>query len=100
MGAVLTPNGDGINDELQVRFALLKVLEERPLGVEFYDLSGRLMGRAAGGGEMGKVGSQAFTWDGRDLSGQLVPPGVYLCRIKVEADDQDSQLMRLVHVAY
>jgi len=100
MGAVLTPNGDGINDELQVRFALLKVLEERPLGVEFYDLSGRLMGRAAGGGEMGKVGSQAFTWDGRDLSGQVVPPGVYLCRIKVEADDQDSQLMRLVHVAY
>jgi flagellar hook assembly protein FlgD len=49
---------------------------------------------------MGKVGSQAFTWDGRDLSGQVVPPGVYLCRIKVEADDQDSQLMRLVHVAY
>ena len=100
MGVVLTPNGDGINDELQVSFALLKVLEERPLGVDFYDLSGRLMGKAAGGGEMGKVGSQTFIWDGRDLSGQVVPPGVYLCRIKVEADDQDSQLMRLVHVAY
>ena len=100
MGAVLTPNGDGINDELQVRFALLKVLQERPLGVEFYDLSGRLMGRAAGGDAMGKVGLQAFTWDGRDLAGQVVAPGIYLCRIKIDADDQNSELVRLVHVAY
>ena len=28
--AGLTPNSDEINDELQLRFALLKVLEERP----------------------------------------------------------------------
>ena len=100
MGQVLTPNGDGINDQLMVRFALLKVLEERPLGVEFYDLSGRLVGRGQGAGALGKVGAQEFSWDGRDLSGQVVPPGIYLCRIKVEADQKDSQLMRLVNVAY
>ena len=97
---VLTPNGDGINDELLVHFALLKVLEERPLGVAFYDLGGRLVGRGQSATESGKVGDQAFTWDGRDLSGQIVSPGIYLCRIEVEADDEDNQLVRLVHVAY
>ena len=99
---VFTPNGDGVNDELQISFALLKVLEERPLEVTFYDLSGRLMGQgqSTAGTLSGKVGEQAFTWDGRSLAGQVVPPGIYLCRIKVAADDQDSQFMRLVHVAY
>ena len=97
---VLTPNGDGINDELVVHFALLKVLEERPLGVAFYDLGGRLVGRGQSATESGKVGDQTFTWDGRDLDGQIVSPGIYLCRIEVAADDEDNQLVRLVHVAY
>ena len=97
---VFTPNGDGINDEFLVRFVLLKVLEERPLGVAFYDLGGRLVGRGQSATESGKVGDQTFTWDGRNLDGQIVSPGIYLCRIEIEADDEDNQLVRLVHVAY
>ena len=97
---VFTPNGDGINDELLVRFALLKVLEERPLGVAFYDLGGRLVGRGQSATESGRVGDQTFSWDGRNLDGQIVSPGIYLCRIEIEADDKDNQLVRLVHVAY
>ena len=34
------------------------------------------------------------------MGGQVVPPGIYLCQIKVEADNRDSELTRLVHVAY
>jgi hypothetical protein len=100
MGSVLTPNGDGINDELVVQFALLKILEERPLGVEFYDLSGRLVGRGQSGGAKNKVGAQEFRWDGKNLSGAVVPPGMYLCRIVVEADQGDSEMMRIVNVVY
>ncbi len=100
LAPVFTPNGDGVNDELPVRFALLKVLEERPLEVEFFDLGGRLVGRGQSAAASPKAGYNTFTWDGRDPGGRLVPPGIYLCRIKVEADAEDSQFMGLVHVAY
>ena len=100
LSPVFTPNGDGVNDELLVHFVLLKVQEERPLDVAFYDLGGRLVGQGQGSAVGGKVGTQSFVWDGRNMDGQLVPPGIYLCQIKLEADDQASKLTRLVHVAY
>ena len=100
MTSVFTPNGDGVNDELLVHFVLLKVQEERPLEIALYDLGGRLVGQGQSSAVSGKVGTQAFIWDGRDLGGQVVPPGLYLCQIKVEADDRDNELTRLVHVAY
>ena len=100
MASVFTPNGDGVNDQLLVHFVLLKVQEERPLEVAFYDLGGRLVGQGQSSATGGKVGSQVFVWDGRDIGGKVVPPGIYLCQIKVEADDRDSELTRLVHVVY
>ena len=100
MASVFTPNGDGINDELSVRFALLKVLEQRPLRVAFYDLGGRLVGQGHAVATTGKAGEQTFTWDGRNPHGQAVAPGIYLCRIEVEADDRANRLMRVVHIAY
>ena len=98
--SVFTPNGDGSNDLLSVHFTLLKVMEERPLEVGFFDLSGRLVARAQSLATSGKAGGQSFTWDGKNLSGQLVPPGIYICQITVEADDRDNQLTHVVHVAY
>ena len=40
--AVLTPNGDGVNDQLVVEFSLVNVLEARPLLLQCFDLSGQL----------------------------------------------------------
>ena len=102
---VFTPNGDGINDQARVSFVLLKVLAERPVAVDFYDLQGRLAGsaRATSGANAageGKVGTLEFAWDGRDAKGQLVPPGIYLCRISVDADRGKSEQVHLVHVVY
>ena len=98
MGKFVDENGDGINDELTVSFALLKVSQERPLGVAFYDLSGRLVGRGHGVKMTGKAGKQIFTWDGRDLHGQAVAPGIYLCRIEVEADSESLEDMLVNHI--
>jgi len=46
------------------------------------------------------AGNLEFAWDARDLDGELVPPGIYLCRIKIEADKSDNVLVRTVYVAY
>ena len=102
----VTPNGDGVNDQLKIRFALIQILQERPVEVALHDLSGKLVGRAVRLREgrvvesVGKAGELQFTWDGRDLSGALVSPGIYLCRIQVEADQGDEKVVLPVHVVY
>ncbi|MDP6702650.1 MAG: hypothetical protein QGH25_23560, partial [Candidatus Latescibacteria bacterium] len=40
---VFSPNGDGINDQLQVSYILLRALSEVPINVTLYDLSGRTL---------------------------------------------------------
>ena len=98
VASVFTPNGDGVNDLLQGRFVLLRILAERRLDIAFYDLAGALRGRA--GSDLGQAGQWNFAWDGRDEHGQLVPPGIYLCRIKVAADRGAEEEIFPVHVAY
>jgi len=100
---VFSPNNDGINDVAVVQFAVLKLLEDRPLEVNFYNLGGHLVGRGTSTGSAsteGAAGMRVFSWDGLDLDGHLVPPGIYLCRIKMDADRGDEELVRTVHVVY
>jgi hypothetical protein len=112
MARVFTPNGDGINDEMDLSFTLLKVIEERPLEVGIYDLQGQQVGlarpRAIDGtveaiGDptvFGQAGLARFTWDGRNSEGNLVPPGIYVVRVKLEADRADKELVRTINIAY
>ncbi|MFC1525223.1 hypothetical protein ACFL6X_00250 [Candidatus Latescibacterota bacterium] len=92
--ATVTPNGDGINDDLEVSFDLLKT-DAMPL-LSVYDLEGRLMDRASG--QAGRA--QRITWDAKTSDGGLVAPGVYICRIEVDAGTGTRSIDRLVHVAY
>ena len=78
-----TPNGDGINDVAQVGFSLFKVYEARSLKLRIFRLDGTRM-RTVAMRALG--GRQNFTWDGRDDNGALVPPGLYLAQIEVDAD--------------
>ena len=100
INSFITPNRDQVNDELLVEFTLLKMIEERPVAVEVFDLSGKLIATAENIGSQGLVGNQQFRWNGKNLTGKLVAPGMYVCRIIVEADHGDSQFMRIVNVAY
>jgi hypothetical protein len=95
---VLTPNGDGISDHLQIEFDLLKVLSPRPVVIGVYDLSGRqiaLISDAAA-----TASRQTLAWDGRDTQGRTVAPGVYILRISVEGDALTRSESRLISVAY
>ena len=90
----VTPNGDGVNDELILTFDLLKV-NVAPQ-VLIFDLAGRLIRTLTGSVAV----QQEVRWDGQDGDGNLVAPGVYLCRIEVEAGVGTRSQTQIVHVAY
>ena len=94
---VLTPNGDGRNDVLVVSVDLVNVLEQRPLRMLVFDLSGRLLGEIEG---KGLAGHWDLIWDGRDSSGRLVVPGLYLLELHVEGDAQVEKVRWGVSVVY
>jgi hypothetical protein len=94
---VITPNGDGANDEVAVIFDLYGV-QDSGLSIEIYDLAGRrvrvvMAGRA-------ESGPFAPTWDGKDDAGEAVAPGLYLIRVEVDVDDGTLARIQPVAVAY
>ena len=93
--ATFTPNGDGINDQLHIRFVVFKVETATPR-VRVFDLAGRVVTELAG--VDGDVVS--YTWSGRDAQGVLVPPGLYLCHIDLGAAAGESVAVRPVAIIY
>ena len=92
----LTPNGDGINDRLAVRFVVLKV-ENREPRVEVFDLAGRKVAVLA---PVAEGLHHLFTWDGTQASGAVVEPGIYVLRVDLSADAGDDTMLRTIAVAY
>ena len=95
---LFTPNGDGINDAFALSYALLKIVTEAAVTLEMYDLAGRQVRRAYEG--MGSNGAYALEWDGTDDRGLLVPPGLYLYELRVEADGGSERRWGSVGVVY
>ena len=81
---VITPNGDGVNDEFGVFFNVLQLTRETPVRFELYDLSGRRI-HVVFFEERG-IGPVEMEWDGRLGDGSLVLPGMYVWVLRVEAD--------------
>ena len=95
--ALVTPNGDGINDQLRISFDLINVLSDRPLHLRLYDLSGRPLFTQERASQAGHI---TWHWDGRDLHGQRVPPGLYIAELHIAGDAGDRSVRRIVAVAY
>ena len=101
--SVITPNGDGINDETTFEFAVVNLTGLQEVEVRIYDLSGRLVNRITE--ERPQVsGEYEISWNGRQAGGGIVAPGIYLVAIEVNADDVESVekvvTHRLVHVVH
>ena len=95
--AVLTPNGDGINDVLAVRADVINILEPRPWHLRLYDLAGHALVERV---QTVTAGAQDFAWDGRDQTGQLVPPGLYVLELHLDGDAHQQRVRRVVSVVY
>ncbi len=94
--SVFSPNGDGINDQVQIRFALFKAVDATP-SVRIFDLAGReVAALVSSGGDV----LQSFSWAGLDASGERVAPGLYVCRIDAGADAGQGEVLRTLAVAY
>ncbi len=95
-----TPNGDGVNDELQVSVSVFRVNVVREARMRVYTLDGRVVWEEV---QPALGGRHTFTWRGVDRSGQPVPPGMYLCQIHLDADSEQAgerTVSRVVAVAY
>lgn len=95
--AVITPNGDGINDRITLDYILLKATHAVEVEVVVYDLSGRPVHRLYKARD--RSGPNQVRWDGRDAAG-TVPPGMYLLRLEATTDAGMATQMRSIAVVY
>ena len=95
---VLTPNGDGISDQLYIDLDLFKVLDPRPVIIEVYTLTGRRVALISDAATT--AGHQTYHWDGRDSHGRTVAPGIYILRVTAAGDALTRSENRLISVAY
>ena len=83
-----TPNGDGINEEARFEFDLFLVAQETRASLDIFSLNGEQV-RELQAAIVG--GTHSLVWNGRDEDDQLVPPGLYIYRLSVDSDTDDSQ---------
>ena len=95
---VLTPNGDGINDQLEIRYSLFRLPGPVPVALEVYTLDGHRIARIEGG--LQDSGPRHLLWDGRDETGQLLKPGLYLFSIVLTTQTTQARPLQVLGIAY
>jgi hypothetical protein len=98
LSPVVTPNGDGINDEFEMFFNLLQLTKATPVSLEIYDLAGRHLHTVFD--EEMIIGPSTHTWDGRRADGTPLPPGHYVWQLRVRADAFEEHHTGVLGVVY
>jgi hypothetical protein len=98
--SVITPNGDGRNDFVHIRFRLTRTdrgivdvvdRDEHPVKtftVKILSEKGRVTSRVPPGGELEAFKNFALRWNGRTNAGALVPTGPYHLRVRLLGEDR------------
>ena len=94
---VITPNGDGVNEETVVSFNLFGV-GGAGVRVEVYDLAGHRVSSVLD--QQAIAGPYGPSWAGQDGAGGLVGPGIYLIVVEVDVDQGIQTLFKPVAVIY
>jgi hypothetical protein len=93
-----TPNGDGINDQVHISYALLRLTKAMPLTVQIFDLNGRKVRDLISSSGTGML--YQMMWDGLSDSGQRADPGLYIVRIAVESDSGSEEKLGYIALVY
>ena len=93
-----TPNGDGINDRTEIFYDVLNVTDPTPVEVNLYDLAGRRIHTLHTDEILS--GRYAVAWGGTDERGQIVPPGLYVFKVEVRADEKKDAKSGTIAVVY
>lgn len=96
--AVVTPNGDGVNERVRISCILVQLQQPVQLAVRIFSLSGQRV-RTLFAGAHGS-GAFAWEWDGRDDRGRPVPAGIYLAKVTADAERARFTRLGAVGVAY
>ena len=95
---VFSPNGDGINDQVDILYDVRNVEDLTEIAVKVFDLSGRLVREVDETTTLS--GSFELSWDGRDDQGVMVGPGVYMYQVELQTDGGSKVTSGVVSVAY
>ena len=95
---IFSPNGDGINDELRVAYSLFRLPQAVPVVLAIYSLDGRRVASIEAG--LQNAGPQHLRWDGRDETGRLLPPGLYLTTLDLRSEFATKPQLRPLGIAY
>lgn len=96
--APLTPNNDGANDMLRIQYDLVNLNGNVPVTIGVYTLAGTQVADIP----VTTLGSGRFTetWNGIGNGGALVPPGLYVLRLEVDADKEKATELATFPVVY
>jgi hypothetical protein len=87
---IFSPNGDGVNETLTISYKLREITAERPISLRIYNLAGELIYQSPS--LLVRSGEFTQEWEGRDRSGQLVPPGIYLYELSIQAEQKETKI--------
>ena len=90
-----TPNGDGVNETLEIAYKLREVTANRPVRLAIYNLAGQLVVELPP--ITARSGEFAHRWDGRDAAQQLVPPGTYIWRLQLEEKEERAGILSVAY---
>ena len=91
----LTPNGDGVNETLEIAYKLREVTASRPVRLAIYNLAGQLVVEPPP--ITARSGEFVHRWDGRDAAQQLVPPGTYIWRLQLEEKEERAGILSVAY---
>ena len=95
---IFSPNNDRLNDIFFLDFDLLKVTSPINMDFQIFSINHSLL--MMSNDAQIRAGSHKVTWDGFDVSGNLVPTGLYIYRLRFQVDDGEMDYYGTVGVVY